>query len=280
MDKIISSAIKKLENDAILPRLELKPNLLVIHKPDDTAAKSYIKSLRRSAEKYSASIISEACNSMSDATNAILFYKTKPCDGIVIISDYGPGTEQLNDMLPHRLDIDSLSIYSRGALYGNTSFIAYRNAPCTAVAAMKILQECFDNKLCGRKIVIVGRSIRVGRPLAEILLQQDATVSLLHSKSDLQYYFTHMHYDALVSSIGRPRFFNSENLCITKNSEAYLIDVGINVADGKLCGDIDYDDVIDKVPYITPAPNGVGAVTTAVMFAKLYQAKANFLGWY
>lgn len=284
MDTVISQTIDKLTQDAILPRVNLKPALLIIYRDKDKAAISYIKSIKKAASQYNIAVISEPCKSITDATNAIIFYKTKPCDGVLIASDFGLGTKELIDLLPHRLDIDSQSASSRGFLYGNTSPIAYRDAPCTAVAAFKILQTYFNNNLCGKKIAVIGRSLKVGRPLAEILLQQDATVTLFHSKSSLQDYFPRMSYDVIISAIGKPKFFNSRNLYLTESTDnksynPILIDVGINVDEnGKLCGDFDYNDVVDKVPYITPVPNGVGKVTTAVLLAKTLQAKANFLG--
>ena len=170
-------------------------------------------------------------------------------------------------MIPMRLDVDGLSYKSIGRLYGSDDPIAYRKAPCTAVACLKIIQELYGSKLEGLKIAVIGRSMRVGRPLAELLVQQNCTVTLYHSKSNLSSWLG--YNDVVVSAIGKPKYWNRKN----------LIDVGINFdSEGKLCGDIDAKDFEDSAAYISPVPNGVGAVTNTVLFAKLYANKRDFFG--
>lgn len=275
MDKIIESTIKKLETVAIDPHPTLNPTLGVIYRAEDAAAGSYLRSIRRNAEKYKSTVISAECDSIQDASLKIRQWAQDPSiNGIILISDYGEATQSLYNLIPARLDIDGLSNKSAAHLYGSKDPIAYRKAPCTAAACLKIIQTLYDNELAGLNVAVVGRSMRVGRPLAELLLQQNCTVTLYHTKSKK---INFSDKDVLVSAIGRPEYFyHPLNLDATNLN---IIDVGINYDEhGRICGDVNYDSVKDKAAYITPVPNGVGAVTNTVLFAKLYANKLDFAG--
>ena len=275
MDKIIESTIKKLETVAIDPHPILNPTLGVIYRAEDAAAGSYLRSIRRNAEKYKSTVISAECDSIQDASLKIRQWAQDPSiNGIILISDYGEATQSLYNLIPARLDIDGLSNKSAAHLYGSKDPIAYRKAPCTAAACLKIIQTLYDNELAGLNVAVVGRSMRVGRPLAELLLQQNCTVTLYHTKSKKTNF---SDKDVLVSAIGRPEYFyHPLNLNATNLN---IIDVGINYDEhGRICGDVNYDSVKDKAAYITPVPNGVGAVTNTVLFAKLYANKLDFAG--
>lgn len=275
MDKIIESTIKKLETVAIDPHPTLNPTLGVIYRAEDVAAGSYLRSIRRNAEKYKSTVISAECDSIQDASLKIRQWAQDPSiNGIILISDYGEATQSLYNLIPARLDIDGLSNKSSAHLYGSKDPIAYRKAPCTAAACLKIIQTLYDNELAGLNVAVVGRSMRVGRPLAELLLQQNCTVTLYHTKSKKTNF---SDKDVLVSAIGRPEYFyHPLNLNATNLN---IIDVGINYDEhGRICGDVNYDSVKDKAAYITPVPNGVGAVTNTVLFAKLYANKLDFAG--
>lgn len=274
MDKIIESTIKKLETVAIDPHPTLNPTLGIIYRANDVAAGSYLRSIYRNAEKYKSTAISAECNTAQDVSLQIRKWSQDPnINGIIVVSDYGEATQSLYNMIPMRLDIDGLSNKSAAHLYGSKDPIAYRKAPCTAVACLKIIQTLYDNNLEGLNVAIVGRSMRVGRPLAELLLQQDCTVTLYHTKSRKDNFYDK---DVLISAIGQPKYFNS---CTVDAQDMNIIDVGINYdPQGHICGDVDYDNLKDMAAYITPVPNGVGAVTNTVLFAKLYANKLDFAG--
>lgn len=276
MDKIIESTIKKLETVAIDPHPTLNPTLGIIYRANDAAAGSYLRSIERNAEKYKSTTISAQCDTIQNVSLQIRRWSQDPnINGIILISDYGEATQSLYNMIPMRLDIDGLSNKSSAHLYGSKDPIAYRKAPCTAAACLKIIQTLYDNNLAGLNVAVVGRSMRVGRPLAELLLQQDCTVTLYHTKSKKTNDFRDK--DILVSAIGRLEYFyHPLNLDATNLN---IIDVGINYDEhGRICGDVNYDSVKDKAAYITPVPNGVGAVTNTVLFAKLYANKLDFAG--
>lgn len=277
LDNTIAKAIYRLESVSILPFYYLRPTLAVIIHPNKTNHEgdySYLKALQTASTGYNAQVEVFYAAQPQEVSDVIvkLKYNTN-YDGLMIISDYGEATRCLYDMIPARLDIDGLGSGSLGRLFGSTNPIAYRRAPSTPVAVIKILQELMierNEKLENQRIAILGRSIRVGRPLAEILLQQNATVMLWHSHSPKPVK-KFDYFDIIVSAIGKPQYWNEQNLNPTGK---LLIDVGINLdKNGKLCGDFDYATFKDKADYITPVPGGVGPMTTVVVFAKLFANK-------
>lgn len=277
LDTVVSKAIYRLESVSILPFYYLQPTLAVIIHPDRKTHKgdySYLKALQTAGAGYNAKVEAFYAATPQEVSDILVKLKYNPnYDGLMIISDYGEAIRGLYDIIPARLDIDGMSSGSLGRLFGATNPIAYRKAPSTPVAIMKILQELMierNEKLENKRIAVIGRSIKVGRPLAEILLQQNATVMLWHSHSP-EPLSKFNYFDIIISAIGKPKHWNSENL---DPQGKLLIDVGINVdEDGKLCGDFDYLDFKDKADYITPVPGGVGPMTTVTVFAKLFANK-------
>jgi methylenetetrahydrofolate dehydrogenase (NADP+)/methenyltetrahydrofolate cyclohydrolase len=139
--------------------------------------------------------------------------------------------------------------------------------PCTPSAVMEILRY-YDIPLKGKNTVVIGRSMIVGKPAAMLLLKEHATVTICHSRTkDLP--LVASGAELLVVGIGRAKMVNSNYV----KDGAIVIDVGINVdEDGKLCGDVDTDDCIEKVSMITPVPRGVGSVTTSVLAKHVVKA--------
>lgn len=277
LDTTVSKAIYRLESVSILPFYYLQPTLAVIIHPDKNSHKSdysYLKALQTAGAGYNAKVEAFYAAEPQEVSDIIVKLKYNPnYDGLMIISDYGEATRGLYNIIPARLDIDGMSSGSLGRLFGATNPIAYRKAPSTPVAVMKILQELMierNEKLEDKRIVVIGRSIKVGRPLTEILLQQNATVMIWHSHSPKSI-SKFNYFDVVISAIGKAKYWNSKNL---DPQGKLLIDVGINVdEDGKLCGDFDYSDFKDKADYITPVPGGVGPMTTVTIFAKLFANK-------
>ena len=154
-----------------------------------------------------------------------------------------------NHILPSK-DIDSMSDFS-----------AFK--PCTARAVIEIL-KFYKIDLVGKNAVVLGRSTVIGKPVALMLIDESATVTVCHNKTK-NLAEVCKNADILVSAIGRAKFVGRDFV----KPGAVVIDVGINFEDDKLVGDVDLDAVIDLVSYITPVPRGVGSVTTSVLAQNL-----------
>ena len=150
---------------------------------------------------------------------------------------------------------------------GNLSLGVNSIVPCTPLGCL-ILIKSVTHKLKGKKAVIVGRSNIVGKPLAQLLLKEDMTVTIAHSKTDDLKLET-LTADILISAVGKSNII-TENM--VKNG-AIVIDVGItrNI-DGKLCGDVDFENVKQRASFITPVPGGVGPMTIAMLMSNTFIA--------
>ncbi len=132
-------------------------------------------------------------------------------------------------------------------------------APCTPQAVMELL-EFYNIDMTGKKVVVIGRSMVVGKPLAMMLLAKNATVTICHTKTkDLKEECKRA--DLLIAAAGVPKLVTEEYV----REGQIVIDVGIHMVEDKMCGDVDYEAVAEKVDAITPVPGGVGCVTTAVL---------------
>lgn len=138
---------------------------------------------------------------------------------------------------------------------------------CTPLGVMELLKR-YKIPLSGKRAVILGRSNIVGRPMALLLLNADATVTVCHSKTQ-NLKEDCLRADILVAAIGKPKFVTADMV----KEGAVVIDVGINRgADGKLCGDVDFEAVSQKASYITPVPGGVGPMTIAMLLTNVVNA--------
>jgi methylenetetrahydrofolate dehydrogenase (NADP+)/methenyltetrahydrofolate cyclohydrolase len=160
-------------------------------------------------------------------------------------------------------DVDAFHPYNTGRLMeGDPEFL-----PCTPAGVMEMLKR-HNIEIEGKECVVVGRSNIVGKPIAHLLLQQNGTVTVCHSKTkDLKEVCKRA--DILICAIGKPKFFNSDYVKLG----AVVIDVGINRDEnGKLCGDVDFENVLPWASYITPVPGGVGPMTIAMLMKNTYHA--------
>ena len=160
-------------------------------------------------------------------------------------------------------DVDGFHPMSVGALsIGKKGFIS-----CTPYGIIQLLKRS-GIEIAGKNCVIIGRSNIVGKPMAQLLLRENGTVTITHSRTKNLKEMA-ASADILVAAIGKPKFITSEYV----KEGAVVIDVGINRDEnGKLCGDVDYDDVVDKVSAITPVPGGVGPMTIAMLMNNCLEA--------
>ena len=143
----------------------------------------------------------------------------------------------------------------------------YRLLPCTPAGVMALLKH-YDIEVAGKHCVVVGRSNIVGKPQALLLLEQNGTVTICHSKTKNLADITRQA-DILVAAVGRARFITADMV----KEDAVVIDVGINrLDDGKLCGDVDFDAVKEKAMAITPVPGGVGPMTITMLLQNTLRA--------
>jgi len=178
-------------------------------------------------------------------------------DGILL---FRPLPEHIDEkkvieVLDERKDLDGISYKNIAKVFaGDESGFA----PCTAKAVIKIL-ESNNIELEGKNVVVLGRSMVIGKPVAMLAIQKNATVTLCHSKTaDLKKVCKNA--DILIVAIGRAKMINDDYI----GEDAVVIDVGINFFEGKLCGDVDLENV-KNAAMATPVPKGVGAVTTSVL---------------
>ena len=173
---------------------------------------------------------------------------------------------QAFNSIDYRKDVDGFNPINVGKLsIGEDCFIS-----CTPYGVMKMLEE-YNIDVEGKKTVIIGRSNIVGKPLIQCMLSKNATVTVCHSKTKDIKNIT-KEADILISAIGKPKFVTEDMV----KEGAVVIDVGINRnEDGKLVGDVDFENVSKKASYITPVPGGVGPMTIAMLLNNVVKAAKN-----
>lgn len=172
--------------------------------------------------------------------------------------------KNIENMIDPKKDLDGISPINIAKVFaGDTTGFS----PCTAEAVIEVL-KAYDIELTGKRVTVVGRSMVVGKPVSMLLLKENATVTMTHTRTvDLKK--TCSDAEIVVAAAGRAKMLNSD-YC---GQDAVMIDVGINVDEnGKLCGDVNYATLDGKASAATPVPGGVGTVTTAVLAKHLIQA--------
>lgn len=172
--------------------------------------------------------------------------------------------KDIEHMIDPKKDLDGISPINIAKVFaGDDSGFA----PCTAEAVVEVL-KANEIALAGKKITIVGRSMVVGRPLSMLLLKENATVTICHTRT-VNLKETCRHGEILIAAAGQAKMLDASYV----GNGAVVIDVGINVDEnGKLCGDVDFDTLEGTASMATPVPGGVGAVTTAVLAKHLVLA--------
>lgn len=176
--------------------------------------------------------------------------------------------EKILDAVDPMKDVDGLSIYNQGKLV--------KNLPCVVPATPQGVITLLKNNnidLFGKHVVVVGRSTVVGKPLAHLFLNENATVTICHTHTKNLKDITRKA-DILAVAVGKPKFITAD--MVKKN--AVVVDIGINKVMGKICGDVDFENVEPVVSYISPVPRGVGPMTTAMLLQnviKCYKEQKN-----
>lgn len=172
--------------------------------------------------------------------------------------------KDIENMIDPKKDLDGISPINIAKVFaGDTTGFS----PCTAEAVIEVL-KAYDIELTGKRVTVVGRSMVVGKPVSMLLLKENATVTMTHTRT-VNLKKTCSDAEIVIAAAGRAKMLNSD-YC---GQDAVMIDVGINVDEnGKLCGDVDYSTLDGKASAATPVPGGVGTITTAVLAKHLIQA--------
>lgn len=259
LSKKIRAEIK--EEVEKLNKKNIFPKLAVIMVGNDLASKVYVKSKNKACKEvgieYEEFLLDENIK-MEELLKVI--EKLNSRDDIHGILLQSPIPNQLDiytafETIDFRKDVDGFNPINIGRL----ALKRYTFISCTPYGVMKLFEQ-YKINLKGANVVILGRSNIVGKPLSQCLLNEDATVTICHSKTKNIEEIT-KNADIVISAIGKPRFVK-ENM-IKKG--AVVIDVGINRLEEGLVGDVDFEKVKEKASYITPVPGGVGPMTIAML---------------
>ncbi|WP_294904080.1 bifunctional methylenetetrahydrofolate dehydrogenase/methenyltetrahydrofolate cyclohydrolase FolD [uncultured Eubacterium sp.] len=238
------------------------PGLAVIIVGDDPASQVYVRNKEKACEEcgfYSVKYALDA-DTTQDELNALIdkLNKNEKINGILCqlpLPKHLDDKEVINRIDPIK-DVDAFHPVNVGAIMiGDYNFL-----PCTPAGVMELIHSTGVD-VTGKKAVVIGRSNIVGKPMAMLLLHENATVEITHSKT-LDLKSITKEADILVAAIGRAKFVTAD---MVKNG-AIVIDVGMNRDEnGKLCGDVDFENVKDKCSFITPVPGGVGPMTISML---------------
>ena len=251
---------------------KLNPNLAVILCGDDEASKVYVKIKSKACEEVG--IEFEEYHLKTETTQKELLdlidklNNDDKVDGILLQFPLPKGLnyDDAAEKISPDKDVDGFNPYNVGRLtIGRPKFI-----PCTPYGIMKMFEE-YKIDLLGKKVVIVGRSNIVGKPMAQCLLAESATVTICHSRTkDLTKELKDA--DIIIAAVGKKHLIKEEMV----KEGAVVIDVGTNRDEnGKLCGDVDFENVSKKASFITPNPGGVGPMTVAMLMNNVVMAHKN-----
>lgn len=259
----------KMRTSAFEAKYHKKVGLAVVLIGGDPASQVYVRNKIKACEEAGIRSFAHYLPETVSDDEAVSLVEALACDesvhGILVQL---PLPAHLNEgkilsAIPASKDVDGFLAENIGKL----ALSEEGTVACTPLGVMELLKR-YEIPLSGKRAVILGRSNIVGRPMALLLLNADATVTVCHSKTQ-NLKEECLRADILVSAIGKPKFVTADMV----KEGAVVIDVGINRgADGKLCGDVDFAAVGEKASYITPVPGGVGPMTIAMLLTNAVNA--------
>ncbi len=267
--KAVSAAVKE-QVRAEIERDKLDIGLAVVIVGDDPASRVYVNNKKKACEvcgikSYEYALPAETSEEqlleLIDALNA-----DDKVNGILVqlpLPRHLDEEKVIKRISPLK-DVDAFSAENVGKIMiGNYAFL-----PCTPAGCMELIHST-GIEVSGKECVVIGRSNIVGKPMAMLLLHENGTVTICHSRTkDLAEVCRRA--DILVAAVGKPNFVTADMV----KDGAVVIDVGINRLDtGKLCGDVKFDEVSEKAGWITPVPGGVGPMTIAMLMKNTVMAK-------
>ena len=271
----LNLALKVKINEAV-DRIDIKPKIVTILVGEDPASKVYLNMKKRTSafvgieseileldEHISKEKITEEINKLNtnDNVHGILLQLPLP-------KSQASNTLNYIERISPKKDVDGLTPVNKGKLYDYNENLA----PCTPIGIITLL-EYYNIELKGKEVVIINRSNLVGKPLIFMMLKRNATVSVCHTSTiNIE---NHMRRaDILVVAVRHPNFVTKEKI----KKDTIIIDVGINRVNGKLCGDVNFEDVFEKSGKIAPSPGGIGPLTVHFLLQNTFTAYKNQLG--
>ena len=265
---------KKIRQDLKSKADELKaqgilPKLAVIMVGNDNASKVYVKNKSLACQEvgidYEEYLLDENI-SQKELLNLIKNLNSKKDIHGILLQSPIPKNLNIDEAfraIDPEKDIDGFNPYNVGLLQlGDECF-----SPCTPAGIIELLKE-YNIEIAGKHAVVIGRSDIVGKPMANLLLNNNATVTICHSKTKKLAEIT-KQADILIAAIGKLKFVTEDMV----KENAVVIDVGMNRDEnGNLFGDVDFENIKDKVSYITPVPGGVGPMTIAILMKNVIKA--------
>jgi methylenetetrahydrofolate dehydrogenase (NADP+) / methenyltetrahydrofolate cyclohydrolase len=273
----ISSKIKEelIIEIQYLKKRSINPCLSTILVGDDPASTIYVRNKHRACSEVGIETKDNAINSSIEEKKLIELIKTLNKDesvhGILLQLPLPEHINQFNviNAIAPQKDIDGLTYYNAGLLLNKQpSFI-----PCTPLGVMELFKY-HNVVLKGKDAIIVNRSILVGKPLSLLLLDNDATVMICHSNTK-NLHEKIRNSDIIITAVGNRKFFTITADFVRE--DAIVIDIGISRVNGKVMGDVDYENVSKKASLITPVPGGVGPMTIAMLLKNTVLAARRIL---
>ena len=260
--------------EELMPKVKrLDPKLVIVQVGEDPASASYIKQKFKSCEKVG--LRSEHVHLPADTSYEELL---KKIDGLNKDDDVSgfivqvPLPDHLNDKIPQitraiepQKDADGFGAYNLGKMFLSAE---YEHLPPATPSGIIRMLEHYKIPIEGKHAVVVGRSNIVGKPIAIMLLNRGATVSICHSKTPDLAAVT-AQADILIAAVGKPKLITADMVKVG----VVVIDVGVNRTDDGLCGDVDFESIKKKAAAITPVPGGVGPMTVASLIRNCVTAK-------
>ncbi|HIP61272.1 MAG TPA: bifunctional methylenetetrahydrofolate dehydrogenase/methenyltetrahydrofolate cyclohydrolase FolD [Sulfurovum sp.] len=257
------------EVEALKQQRNIVPGLAVILIGDDPASHAYVKMKAKACEKvgfYSITHSMPDSISQDEIIATIEMINDNPrIDGILIQLPLPKhiDSNKILEIIDPKKDVDGFHPYNVGRLVTKLdSFV-----PCTPLGVMKMFEK-YEIDLVGKDVCIVGASNIVGKPIASLLTNADATVTLTHIHTkDLKAHT--LQADIIIVGVGKPKLITADMI----KDGAIIIDIGMNrLADGSLTGDVDFEAVKDKCSFITPVPGGAGPMTIAMLLENTLKA--------
>ena len=248
--------------------LPSKPKLAVVIVGDNPASQIYVKNKQIAAKRVGIdSITIELPKDTSEINLLNQIEILNRDDSIDAVLVQLPLPEQINKLsvlqsISPLKDVDGFSPYNLGLMFAGAEPVSY---PCTPKGVIKLLKH-YNIDLEGKKAVVIGRSLIVGKPMAFLLQKENATVTLAHSKTKNLSEIT-KNSDIIISAVGKPNLIDSSYI----SGKPVVVDIAINRVDGKIVGDVDFDGVKDLTSYITPVPKGIGPITIAMLLENTFE---------